>query len=105
MPKMNRRAAKRDTAEPGIIAALKAVGATVQQLSDSGVPDLLVGYQHKNYLMEVKTGNADLTADEQKFLDRWNGNVWIVRNPETALSILGISAEVYPHTLNLGDAS
>lgn len=94
MPTMNRRAAKRDLAEPAIVAALKAAGATVVKLSDRGIPDLLVGYadgngQQVNTLMEVKTGNASLTDDEKWFFETWRGAAHIVRTPEEALAIIG----------------
>ena len=48
-----RRAARRDANEPEIIAALTALGAHVEQLSQDGVPDLLISYRRRLYLMEV----------------------------------------------------
>ncbi len=98
---MNRKAAKRDTAEPAIVAALKKAGCSVVKLSDTGVPDLLVAYPMQwpaseddpNYdmvLMEVKTGNARLTEDEEKFFDTWKGARIIVRTPQQALTYIGV---------------
>lgn len=86
-----RRAAKRDANERAIMEALTAVGASVQPLSDKGVPDLLVGWRGENYLMEVKTKRGKLTDDQITWHDGWRGNVHIVKSVEEALNILGVS--------------
>lgn len=96
MPTMNRRAAKRDANEGDIIKALRKAGASVTQLSDRGVPDLLVGFAGTNYLMEVKMPKGGLTEDEQTFFDGWKGTAWLVRNAETALSIIGVPETMWP---------
>ena len=85
---IKRRAAKRDKNEAEIIHALRQVGADVIQLSDKGVPDLLVGYKNKNYLMEVKTNTGKLTADQSDFFTMWGGQVCVVRTIEEALSVI-----------------
>lgn len=51
---MNSYGQKRDACEKEIIKALKGAGAYVQQLTGKGVPDLLVGYRGRTYLMECK---------------------------------------------------
>lgn len=51
MPRYPRR---RDAAERGIIAALREAGASVEQLDGKGLPDLLVGFEGRTFLMEVK---------------------------------------------------
>lgn len=51
---MSRYARRRDDCEAGIVAALRAVGATVQTLDETGCPDLLVGHAGKLYLLEAK---------------------------------------------------
>ena len=48
------RARKRDANEREIITALREVGASVQQLNETGCPDLLVLYRGVLYLLEVK---------------------------------------------------
>jgi hypothetical protein len=48
------QARQRDVNEGEIVRALEAVGATVTRLNEAGVPDLLVGYQGKTKLLEVK---------------------------------------------------
>lgn len=49
-----RFAKRRDGNEREIIAALTAAGATVTQLGDAGTPDLLVGFDGRTLLLEVK---------------------------------------------------
>lgn len=79
-----------DTNQAAIVAALRGAGASVQCLHTigRGCPDLLVGWQGKNILMEVKDGKADLTPDEQKWRAGWRGQFFIVRSVEDALYIL-----------------
>jgi len=80
-------AKKRDTNEPEIVAALRAIGATVFLL-DNPV-DLLVGKNGKTYLIEVKNENGTLTKDEEKFIKLWQGNpVKIVKTIDEAIEII-----------------
>jgi len=85
---------KRDQNEPSIVAALRAVGATVEQLD---IVDLLVGYCGGNWLFEVKTPSGlkrkSKTAERQaKWQHEWAGQVHIVSSPEEALRRIGIQA-------------
>lgn len=91
-----RRAARTDDNQGKIVAALRAVGATVQSLAavGSGVPDLLVGINGRNHLMEVKDGDKppsrqSLTTDEMIWHDQWKGKVEIVNSVEQALAAIG----------------
>lgn len=84
-----RQAAKRDANEEQIVAALRAVGASVQHLSAPGVPDLLVGFRDQNYLLEVKQAKGKLTPAEQQFSDDWRGQTVIVRCVDDALRVIG----------------
>lgn len=89
-----RRAAKRDEVESEIVQALIDAGCTIVRLSMQDVPDLLVGYIDPvigpaNVLMEVKTGNNKLRDGQQKWIDRWNGSVYVVRSVEDALFAIG----------------
>lgn len=91
-----RRAAKVDDNQAEIVAALTAAGAKVQSLSQigQGVPDLLVGYQGRLMLVEVKDGNKipssrKLTDDQQKWHGRWEGYpVHIVETVAQALELI-----------------
>ncbi len=105
---LHRRAAHRDKAEPGIIAALRAVGATVVQLSAKGVPDLLVGYRGRTVLLEVKsiistehkdgytrTRKTRVDVGQVEFAERWRGGLLaIVHTPEEALAAVGAGSPV-----------
>lgn len=91
-----RRAAKVDANQAEIVAALRAVGATVQPLHavGQGCPDLLVGYRGINFLLEVKDGEKPpsarkLTPDQVSWHDTWRGTVHVVMNPKIALEIIG----------------
>jgi hypothetical protein len=61
-----------------------------------GVPDLLVGYQGKNILIEIKDGNKTpskrkLTDDQVKWHESWNGGaVAVVDSVDAAWAALGI---------------
>lgn len=93
-----RRAAHRDKAEPAIVTALEAVGASVTKLSAKGVPDLLVGFHGVTFLLEVKTpkaskgGNNGLTnAGQSEWRAAWRGGVvHVVETPEQALRAIGV---------------
>ena len=85
---MKRWAEKRDSVEESIVAALCAYGATVERLSGSGMPDLLVGYGGQNWLFEVKSGNKGLTQKQEAWHAGWNGHVVIVRSAPEAICII-----------------
>lgn len=94
---MTRRAAKADRNQPEIVAMLRLVGCTVQHLHTigKGCPDLLVGYQGRNYLFEIKDGELPpsgrkLTEDEKDWHDSWRGVVHVVHNEREALEVIGI---------------
>lgn len=93
-----RRAAKIDANQEQVVSALRAAGATVQSLAaiGKGVPDLLVGYQGKTVLMEVKDGKKppsarELTKDQLKWHGAWRGGTLaVVDGPEAALRVLKV---------------
>lgn len=93
---LNRHAKARDANEPEIVAALKAVGASVERL-DTPV-DLLVGFRGQTFLLEVKlprgprggTSGSVLTDDQAQVFDRWRGGILaVVRSADEALRIIG----------------
>lgn len=91
------RAQQRDSNEPDIIAALEAIGASVEQLpGGNGRPDLLVGYRGVNHLLEVKDPNADsdkrrLNAWQKKWHAGWKGKCHLVETVDQAFLIVGAS--------------
>lgn len=97
-------ARQRDANEPLIVAVYEALGATVQRMSDKGVPDLLVGYQGGVLLVEVKRPEdkarkqraGSLTPDQVDWLAGWRGSpVPIVRTPEDAVRTLRCGASAF----------
>lgn len=92
-----RRAAKVDANQAEIVAALRAVGATVQPLHavGQGCPDLLVGYRGQNYLLEVKDGSKPpsarkLTPDQVSWHDTWRGRAAVVASVDEAFAAVAI---------------
>ena len=55
--------------------------------------DLLVGFRGRNYLLEVKDpskpkADRQLTPDQVKFRDNWNGHYAVVETVEQAIAEL-----------------
>ena len=93
-----RRAARIDANQELIVSALRAAGASVQRLAGVGVgvPDLLVGYQGKTLLLEIKDGKKPpserrLTEDQLKWHGAWRGGpLAVVDSVDAALRMLGV---------------
>lgn len=79
-----------DPNTPLIVKALEAVGASVEHLGGKGVPDLLVGYNGVNYLMEVKERGKTLNENQERWHGRWKGQATVVRTVGDALRIVGV---------------
>ena len=80
-----------DWNQSAIVDALRAAGASVFITSGvrHGFPDLVVGFNGKTYLLEVKAPDAKLTEDELLFMRKWVGDYHVVRSPEEAIRIIG----------------
>ena len=90
-----RRAARVDDNQRAIIAALRQMGCSVQDLSKvgGGCPDLLVGRGGCNWLLEVKDGEKPpskrkLTPYQVDFHKYWSGQVATVHNVEDAVLVV-----------------
>jgi len=71
------------------MAALRANGAKVWQLSGKGVPDLLICYQNLTLLAEVKSAKGKLTDDQVTFHAEWEGDrIWLLRSVDDAIAML-----------------
>lgn len=70
---------KRDSAEPAIIDALRAIGARVWPLGGTGNPDVLVLFRARFTPLEIKTGKGKTTENQSDI--PWP----IVRTPEDAI--------------------
>jgi len=88
-----RWAAKTDANQAEIVAALRAVGASVflTHRLGGGFPDLCVGFRNKNVLMEVKIDKGSLNELEQDFFREWRGQRCVVRSVDEALKVIGVA--------------
>jgi hypothetical protein len=94
---MRHRAARRDKNEPEIIKALREAGASVYQLDDTGLPDLLVGIMGVTILIEVKSDGGKLTPPQQHFFDNWKGQAYVVRTISDVERLLtGLASQAVP---------
>lgn len=92
------RAARIDANHEQVVLALRTAGATVQSLAavGQGVPDLLVGFQGKTLLMEIKDGRKTpserrLTEDQLKWHGAWRGGpLAVVDGVDASLRMLGV---------------
>jgi Holliday junction resolvase len=87
-----RRAARTDNNHREIIDELRQLGFSVADTSrlGGGFPDIVVGKNGVNYLMEIKDGDKPpsqrkLTPDEEKFFALWKGDAVVVNSIEEAL--------------------
>jgi hypothetical protein len=86
-----RHAARVDTNQQAIVAALRAAGAYVWII---GLPvDLLVGYKQHTFLVEVKTTSKKrLTKLQEDFFLKWyGGTLCRVDSPQAALEMIGVA--------------
>lgn len=86
-------AAKRDKVESEIRAALETIpGLSVAVISAKAIPDLLLGWQGVNYLIEVKSKGGKLTPDQVQFHTEWNGQIAVCKTLEEVLEVLNIES-------------
>lgn len=87
--------AKIDANQNAIVHDLRKVGASVQSLATigNGCPDLLVGWNGKNYLFEVKDplqppSKRRLTEDELTWRIGWTGQLITIENFKDAFEVM-----------------
>ena len=92
---MARTAARIDSNQPDIVKSFRKLGCSVQHthMVGDGCPDIVVGFQGKNYMIEIKDGDKSpskrrLTDDEQKWHDEWKGSVHIIESISDVHSFL-----------------
>ena len=92
MNRMPSALGRRDKNEPEIIHAIEAGGGKVLPLViGGGVPDLLVLYNGRLHLLEVKSEHGQLNAKQIKFMTEWP--VSVVRTPSQALDSIGVELD------------
>lgn len=79
-----------------ITNALRLAGATVQDLSGvgNGCPDIIVGFNNKNHLLEIKMPTGKLNKRQQRWHKKWSGGVQVVSSSEDAFNACGIPLEL-----------
>jgi len=90
-----RKRARVDANQKNIVSKLREIGCSVlhtHQLG-KGAPDIIVGFNGKNYLFEIKDGNKPLsqqklTVDEIKFKAEWQGRYDVVSSLDKLLEII-----------------
>jgi len=92
-----RRAAKVDANQAEVVVALQKAGASVTSLAavGGGVPDLLVSWGGRWYVLEVKDGarppsRRKVRANQAAWHDQQRAEVHVVLSPEDALRALGM---------------
>lgn len=90
-----RKAARSDSNQAAIVAALRSLGCSVQCLHTmgGGVPDLLCAIAGGNFLVEVKDGKKPpsaqkLTPDQVEWHKNWRAPVYIVNSVATAVDLV-----------------
>lgn len=91
--------AKKDANHNEVVDALKKAGAYVIDMSHvgCGFPDLIVGFQGKTMLMEIKNlktsyGKKGLNKNQIKWKEQWTGGTYcVVTCPETAIEMLMVA--------------
>lgn len=85
-----RYAARVDANQAKVVETLRQAGAYVWVI---GLPvDLLVGYNGRTYLVEIKNGPTKaLTRLQQDFFGNWiGGSLHRINGPEDALRMIGM---------------
>ena len=92
---MPKYAARTDSNHAEIRQCFRDFGATVADTFTlgRGFPDMVVGHDGQNYLIEVKAGKGQLTKAERVFCKEWRGNYHIVRTFEDVVAVLGIDVD------------
>ena len=90
-----RRAARVDSNQTEVVAALRKIGASVTPIHTvgNGCPDLAVGFRGRTVLFEVKDpkqppNKRRLTDDEAIWFGNWKGEAYVVETIEQAIAIL-----------------
>lgn len=85
-----RRAARADANQPDIVKALRQIGAAVTPMHTlgRGVPDLLVSYRQRWFVIECKTDKGELTPDQERWIGEQRAPVYTVTSPLQAIAFM-----------------
>ena len=89
------RAGRVDANQTEIVAAFRSMGCSVAITSNvrGGFPDIVVGIDGLNLLVEIKDGSKipsarKLTKDEQTFHDNWRGRAVVVESVDEVVELV-----------------
>lgn len=82
---INRYNPKRDTNEKEIVNFFKSQGISVVRLNTP--MDLLLGYNKRNYLVEVKIPGKDLNKNQKEFVKEWLGQWSVIDSIDQAIKL------------------
>lgn len=85
-----RRAARVDSTQPEIVAALRKIGAQVTYMHQigGGVPDLLVSFRQRWYVLECKSAGGELNEDQKRWIGLQRAPVYTVKSAQQAVEFL-----------------
>lgn len=90
-----RKASRIDSNQHEIVKTFLDLGCSVQHLHviGNGCPDILVGYQSMNYLIEIKDGmkvpsRRKLTRDERNWHLTWQGQACVIKSVDEAINFI-----------------
>jgi hypothetical protein len=86
-----RKYGRLDGNQKPLVAYAQAFGASWVSMASlgQGVPDGLLGYHGKTWLVEFKTEDGTLTPDQDEFIAKWRGSpVHIVRTEKDVQRLL-----------------
>lgn len=86
------RAANTDKNQRSIVKHFRDLGASVTHLHSvgKGVPDLIVGYNGVNYMVEVKSSRGTLNKMQVDYFNNWNGQICVIRTNKEVEELLGL---------------
>lgn len=87
--------ARKDSNHKEVVAMFRELGATVLDTAQlgSGAPDIIVGYNGKNVLVEIKDGSLPpskrkLTEDEMQFHAMWKGHIVVINDLKEVIELI-----------------
>jgi hypothetical protein len=85
---INRFDAAVDHNQSAIVDALRKVGAKVEIIRKP--LDLLVGFNRRTYILEVKQVKGRISQGQEDFIREWPGDIaCVVRSASEALAVIG----------------
>ncbi len=84
-----RRDCKVDSNQSSIVNGLRACGLTVESLASvgNGCPDILVGGNKRNVLIEIKVVGLKLNPKQATWHQTWRGRAWVVNSLKGAVTV------------------